>query len=1041
MTAREHDADTLVANTLAGATSSPPTRGRAAPTKIGRFTVLRELGAGGMGVVYAAYDEQLDRKVAVKLLRGEPGHDTTEGHARLLREAQALARLSHPNVVAVYEVGSFEDQVFLAMEFVQGQSLRAWLAAAPRPWRDVVRVFLQAGRGLAAAHGAGLVHRDFKPENAIVGDDGRVRVLDFGLARAPALAGEARPTFEPDAPVRSSTLASQLTIAGAVVGTPAYLAPELWAREPADARSDQFALCVSLWEALYGERPFRGETLQALADAICHGEPTAPPAGRRAPAWLHALALRGLEPDPARRFPTIDALLAALERDPERRRVRLLGGAVIVCVIALLGLGARNLSAARAERCTGGAAEIAETWGQVHKDRTRAALTASGLAYAQGTADRVIADLDDYAAAWSAAHLDACEDTAVRGEQSQELLDLRMACLAGRRAAFAEVVALLDEADATTLEHAVQAVEGLPAPGACESPSYVRAEQRLPGSPDEAIRTATIRAQLERVRALSNADRDHEADALLTTLEREEPPAALRPELALQRAIVDREREHFAAARAGYERAYMLARAAGEDRVAREAALRLLTLLDEDLQSRDLWRLWSRLAEVEVDRTGDVLDRTALLYARGVLAINASEYEQALETLTLAHERCDREPRCRAAALSNNILIKLGLTHERRGEAARALELYREAHARYVAKYGPGHPQTAETLDDIGGAQQMLGEPEAALATAKQALELRLSAYGPDSSLVAVSYNNLAGLMMDLDDLEKAAGYYRETARIEEKVFGPESTQLALTLSNLGSALYQLARYDEAREVLERGLAIQRARLGPDHVERMYSLASLGNVEHHGGRTADAELHLREARRIAELRLGGGHIHTAIIRESFAELLVTLGRAREAVALLLRARAELADAVDASHPHFAMLDTALGLAELAAGDTVAAEVALRRSLALREPPGAGEDPDALDTLAALAAAIVEREPVEALAFAARAEALARAEPPPTEQQALLQFAIAVGLTRTAGDRARAAAAACAAEVALAKLGRDADRRKRLRALGLLARCP
>ncbi|HYO70315.1 MAG TPA: serine/threonine-protein kinase [Archangium sp.] len=209
---------------------------------VGRYMVLEKLGAGGMGVVYAAYDPELDRKLALKLLH--PGSDPVEksgGQARLMREAQAMARLAHPNVISLFDVGVWSGRVFIAMELVEGPSLRDWLKQASHSWREVVEVFIAAGRGLAAAHAAGLVHRDFKPDNVLLGREGRVRVLDFGLAR-PASATEeslAMPAELPLSERGSSPLDTPLTRVGLVIGTPAYMAPELYSGGVFDARSDQ----------------------------------------------------------------------------------------------------------------------------------------------------------------------------------------------------------------------------------------------------------------------------------------------------------------------------------------------------------------------------------------------------------------------------------------------------------------------------------------------------------------------------------------------------------------------------------------------------------------------------------------------------------------------------------------------------------------------------------------------------------------------------------------------------------------------------------
>ncbi len=310
-----------------------PAPGRLAPgAQVGRYLIGELLGSGGMGVVYAADDPELARRVAVKLLRKDLR--AAIGEARLQREAQAMARISHENVIAVYDVGTHGDQVFVAMELVLGPSLRGWLKARPRTIGEIVRVFAAAGRGLAAAHAAGFVHRDFKPDNVLVGADGRVRVTDFGLARADGR----------HAPTQASRAASglaidlPLTMSGAVVGTPAYMAPEQHAGRRATAASDQFGFCVALYEALYGERPFAGKTLAELAAEVAAGNVRPPARGRRVPASLRAIVLRGLSVRPGDRFATMDELVAALGRDRTRLPRTLAWASLALAAIAAVGL-------------------------------------------------------------------------------------------------------------------------------------------------------------------------------------------------------------------------------------------------------------------------------------------------------------------------------------------------------------------------------------------------------------------------------------------------------------------------------------------------------------------------------------------------------------------------------------------------------------------------------------------------------------------------------------------------------------------------------
>ena len=279
--------------------------------QIGRFAVLRKLGEGGMGVVYAAHDTELDRDVAMKLLRADTG-SSGPARARLLREARAMAKLSHPNVITIYDVGTVDEQVFIAMELVHGVTLKRWIKTRPRTWRGVIERFAEAGHGLAAAHRAGLIHRDFKPDNVLVGDDGRVRVLDFGLARPLDVDDELK--TPPGSKLDKSSSGERLTVTGAVMGTPAYMSPEQWRSSEIDHRSDQFSFCVTLWEALFGGRPFPGSTAHAIASAVLGGEITPPSDDHSVPAWLVRVLRRGLATRPDDRFESMDALLFVLSR-------------------------------------------------------------------------------------------------------------------------------------------------------------------------------------------------------------------------------------------------------------------------------------------------------------------------------------------------------------------------------------------------------------------------------------------------------------------------------------------------------------------------------------------------------------------------------------------------------------------------------------------------------------------------------------------------------------------------------------------------------
>ncbi|PCC72371.1 Serine/threonine protein kinase [Nannocystis exedens] len=433
------------------------------PSTIGRFQVLRVIGAGGMGVVYAARDPQLDRTVALKLLH--PGQLGPLAQQRLLREAQAMARLQHPNVLAVFDAGVHAGQVWIAMEYEGGGTLGDWLKAAPRRWQEVVEVLAQAGRGLAAAHAAGLVHRDFKPANVLVGG-GRIRISDFGLAR---LGEDALAEAERTVDEHAAALAEPMTRTGAVLGTPAYMAPEQVMGLGATARSDQFAFCVVLFEALHGHRPYRGDSLAQLCEAFARKE-TAKPA-RPVPRAVQAVLARGLQIDPAARFPSMDALLAALSRASASRAWRPALAVAGVAVASVMSFGTYVYMLDRPPTPPVADAEalafkyndrpgkdIDEVW---NADRARALQWAQ--AQAREEVDMLVVALDAYAARW--------REVAAKPSATKDQFNWTNTCLADRLTALDDLVTVASEGVRESAKLVGHAHEFLPDVADCEQSS------------------------------------------------------------------------------------------------------------------------------------------------------------------------------------------------------------------------------------------------------------------------------------------------------------------------------------------------------------------------------------------------------------------------------------------------------------------------------------------------------------------------------------------------------------------------------------------
>ena len=358
MPSERKDDELAVTATAPGAKEPAPELG----ATLGRYRLERELGAGGMGVVHAAFDPDLERRVALKVLRKSDGGD--EARQRLLREARALARLTHTNVVTVHEVGSANGRDFVAMELIEGETLADWMRSAPRDPDEILAAFIAAGRGLAAAHAAGLVHRDFKPHNVLRRKDGRIVVTDFGLARGVEIAAELEATLKLRGGKVENTPSSLsgLTETGSVLGTPAYMAPEQWSGGPIGPPADQFAFCVALWEALAGERPFRGDTLDKLKNEVHRGPAELDVS--KLPRHVRAPLVRGLDPDPTKRWPSIDALLAAIARPERKRRGIALAIAASAVVVGAAGyaIATSDDDEAKVAQCEPAALDPAVVW-------------------------------------------------------------------------------------------------------------------------------------------------------------------------------------------------------------------------------------------------------------------------------------------------------------------------------------------------------------------------------------------------------------------------------------------------------------------------------------------------------------------------------------------------------------------------------------------------------------------------------------------------------------------------------------------------------
>jgi tetratricopeptide (TPR) repeat protein len=861
------------------------------PERLGRFIVCGVLGRGGMGIVLEAYDEELDRELALKLLHGGTSPHHTE---RLIREAKALAQLSHPNVVQVYDVGEVAGRMFIAMELVRGPTLAQWQQER-RSWRECVAVYLQAGRGLAAAHAAQLVHRDFKPGNCILDERGRVRVLDFGLVRD-ATDGSSSGLVVPVVPVPVSrdSRGGSLTAAGSVLGTLGYMPLEQFDGARADERSDQFSFCASLHEALYGQRPFPGRTAGQLVHAMMNDRVRPPPPESSVPRRVRTIVLRGLARQPRDRWPTMDTLLRALERTLAPRRaswaVPALGAAF------LLGVGVWSWASPHG-RCDDANARLAGVWDDARKQEVKDALLGTGLPYAAHTWEHVEPRLDDHARAWAERHAKACEATTAGRGASTTDVDLLLSCLTHSRDELRETVEVLAHANPIVVSNALALVDALPEPARCDDVQASRSALFVPADPRVAAEVEALRERLSRARSLERAGEYDEglarADAIVAAAE----PLHHGPLVAEALLVRGHLREllgRYGEAQPDLERAYFLAVELGVREVEQEAATWLVRVVAFQQGRFDEGRHWGR---------------TALAVARRAPADAAAE----------------------ARALA-----QIGTALWKEGELDQAIEHHQRAMALTEAVLGPEHPLLVDSLNSLGAVASTQGKLDEALAYQERALTLAEAVLGPGHPHVGRSLLNAGIVHMQRGELAKAIECMQRALAIDEAAFGPEHPMVGQAAGNLGSALVKQGRLDEGLLQIRRAIAILERANGPEHPSLYSPLSQLAAGLAQQGRLDEALEQQRRVVAIAEASLPAGHPRIASAWNDMAVYLNKRGQLDDALELARRALAsyekELGpDDVMVSYPL-----VHLGRTLLERGDVDEAEPAFERALAVVE---------------------------------------------------------------------------------------------------------
>lgn len=893
------------------ATAGAPTW--SSPTDLGRYRLGRRLGAGGMGTVFEAEDLELHRRVALKILHAEPGADLEHTHARLLREARAMAQTNHPNIVAVYDVGRIgapadegaaAAQVFLAMELVEGSTLTAWLRGR-RP-SEILAAFVMAGRGLAAAHATGLVHSDFKPDNVLIGADGRARVTDFGLALAARLGAPVDRARQASVDLRASMQIQ--TEQGTIVGTPAYMAPEQWRGQPADARTDQFAFCVALYEALVGARPFVGDTLPALAQAVLTRPPRPP---TTLPRWLQAALLRGLARDPAMRFASMSGLLVVLERDRIGPR-RVLGAAAGMGLVAALtggGLawamraGPTSEPAQPLELPTTQAApptiddtcQAAGRAGGRWTEARRASLLAhvKGMDNGEALAAAWLPLLDGWATRWTSAAEEICRAPGSEARQvGRRCLDAALERfdatleLAGSLPGFKVASALLP------------AAYRLPELGRCLDVGW----QRLapPAPPAElAGKVALLRRQLAAVEAHVDLEqwvavREPAADLVAAAEALGYPPLLAEAQMAhgrLEWLVAETD-----PAIRWFKAAAETAATTKDERTIGLAAVALVDLLGAGRLRIDEARTWSRVALVLGDRLDDagLRGQTRLVVARALVAV--AEHTEALAELDQA-ERLLRA----AYGESHPWLIELELV---RTEASLATARLDEAERAALAA-----ERTALTALDphaLLTVRATAGRARVALARGQldEAEKLALAASEVPgvarSSRHDLDRGHHIGLLGDiaLARGEPAAAMTRYHDAEAFLYAGPES---ALPLLWQGVARLGLGERKAAFVQIDAGWARIDERWAADDLRRLGLLRLVGLAALEAGALTQARVALARAVELADAELGFGPL-LARARADLGRLERLAGHPKAALTLLDGSFVGMAGGFGQHHP-------------------------------------------------------------------------------------------------------------------------------------------
>jgi tetratricopeptide (TPR) repeat protein len=947
----------------------PESRQGVEGTMVGRYLLLQRLGGGGGGEVYSAFDPVLDRKVALKFL-----HHTDQ--SALIREGRMLARVVHRAVVEVHEVAFHDGRAFMAMELVDGGDLEAFAAEARASSNvaAIVSALCSIAEGIIAAHAAGVVHGDIKPSNVLRGASGQFKVSDFGIARLQQSEHDKNASHP--------------------IGTPAFMAPEQHTGAQPDERSDQYSFCVTAWLALCGALPFRpGQTARSTTDD--GGEATGPadlesvkaegppawPRARGVPSWVGDALSRGLRPDPAERWPSMQQLLDALRPDPARARARRLAAIVVGAGVIAAGVfGYRAYDhAQRVESCEQSGAEIDAVWNEAASANVRDALLATQLGYAAATADKVLPWLDHAAQQWHEQRVAAC--TLAHVERTWDANELARAqwCLDERRLELEAVVRQLEHADVGTLERAVAMASSVHADTGCIDEAALA---QMLDPPAESMRATATQAQAElaRARALDTVGKYDEAIAAVREARRilaDHPASPLHAALVVAEGkAVSHAGQHAEAERLLVE-GYVTAASSRNWNVAATAAETLLFVVGREQHRPAEGAAWATHAQVAANLAGDPSGLRAAGRAANLAVVKraAGEYEDAIalheQAIELTAASLGEDHPTMATTLGNLAAVYIDM-----GKPLEARALFERVLALREATLGADNPSTISTINNIAVTYGSAGDYTKAKQLLADALVRRERALGKNHPLVAEALGNLGAMHTNL-------GEYDEARKVLERAMSlqSEGLELANTLAHLAAVESATHHGEKAIELLERALAIRERVAGPEHKIVAETLVNLGTEHFILGDLARAEPMFQRAKEIFEAAFGDAHPGVAAALNNLGDVALESGRYDDAAPLYERANAIWSASYGPNHPHTATALAHWGTARLRQGRPADARPLLER---------------AVEAFAAL-----DGE---------------------DEQEASARFDLAKALVATAGDRDRALALAEHARATIERLG-------------------